>query len=39
MRGAVVFVIAMVTLLLFDHDEKLDSIADHECILAVVDHR
>ncbi|KAK3097668.1 hypothetical protein FSP39_011932 [Pinctada imbricata] len=29
MRGAVFFVVAVVTLLLFDHDEKLDHLGDH----------
>ncbi|XP_052795023.1 proton-coupled zinc antiporter SLC30A5-like [Mya arenaria] len=30
MRGAVIFLVAMVTLLLFDHDEKLESLTDHD---------
>ncbi|KAL4227543.1 hypothetical protein ACF0H5_012986 [Mactra antiquata] len=34
MRGAVCFLVAVVTLLLFDHDEKLDHLSDHES-----DHR
>ncbi|KAL3866115.1 hypothetical protein ACJMK2_043447 [Sinanodonta woodiana] len=30
MRAAMFFIMAIVTLLLFDHDEKLDSLADHD---------
>ena len=36
MRGALCFLVAMVSLLLFDHDEMLDHMAhkgDHEYIL------
>ena len=32
MRGAVFFIIAVIILLLFDHDEKLDQLGDHDCI-------
>lgn len=34
MRGAICFLVAVITLLLFDHDEKLDTLSDHES-----DHR
>ena len=34
-RGAVIFLVAVVTLLLFDHDEKLDHLTDHDCILFI----
>lgn len=30
MRGALCFVVAVITLLLFDHDEKLDHLGDHD---------
>ncbi|OWF54084.1 zinc transporter 5-like [Mizuhopecten yessoensis] len=30
MRGAIFFIIAVITLLLFDHDERLDNLAVHE---------
>ncbi|XP_045216205.2 proton-coupled zinc antiporter SLC30A5-like [Mercenaria mercenaria] len=33
-RGAVCFLVAVITLLLFDHDEKLDHLSDHDS-----DHR
>ncbi|XP_048738334.1 proton-coupled zinc antiporter SLC30A5-like isoform X2 [Ostrea edulis] len=29
-RGAIFFLVAVITLLLFDHDEKLDHLGDHE---------
>lgn len=38
MRGAIFFVIAVIILLLFDHDERLDNLAVHECILATTSY-
>lgn len=35
-RGAIFFLVAVITLLLFDHDEKLDHLGDHERILCCV---
>ena len=33
MRGALCFLVAVISLLLFDHDERLDHLGDHDCIL------
>lgn len=34
LRGALFFLLGAVALLLFDHDDRLHHISDHECILS-----